>query len=357
MRWTTPACFRDGTRTQCADIKSEAQRVPLAAAACPAWLTANPGGQSYYVPRYAPALAQQLRANVAALSANEMLATTVDAGILAQSGLISIGDALAWANAGLDHPSLLVRRFAVDLVFEQRDAWLNPKEAEAKRAILDKRLVPLARELTWRERPGDTDELRDLRANVLPFAADKGDAALRTEARDLTLAWLANRDAVPATMIRPVLNTASRFADAALYERMRDLATKTEDLRERSYLIYALARTRDPALRERTLALTLDPELSGRDARDLIEDALDDETNRRPAFDFVRANYDALVAKLPEHTMARLMEPMGDFCTREERDAFAGFFKDRAPAILGGPRHYRQALERIDLCVAARNHS
>src|SRR5258708_33296154 len=125
------------------------------------------------------------------------------------------------------------------------------------------------------------------------------------------------------------------FADGGLYVRRCGLPSKAVVLRERSYLIYALARTRDPARRERTLALTLDKELSGRDARDLVEDALDDETNRRPAFDFVRANYDALVTKLPEHTMARLMEPMGDFCTREERDAFAGFFKDRAPAILG----------------------
>jgi hypothetical protein len=55
--------------------------------------------------------------------------------------------------------------------------------------------------------------------------------------------------------------------------------------------------------------------------------------------------------------MARLMEPMGDFCTREERELFVGFFKDRAPAILGGARSYRQSLEKIDLCVAARNHS
>src|SRR5205085_9021766 len=126
----TPACFRDATGTQCADISSVAQRVPLKGASCPAWLMANPGGRSYYVPRYAPALAQQLRANVSALSADEMLATTVDAGILSESGLISIGEALAWANAGLEHPSLLVRRFAVDLVFEQRDPWLSPKEAE-----------------------------------------------------------------------------------------------------------------------------------------------------------------------------------------------------------------------------------
>src|SRR5436190_3631107 len=357
LRWTTPACFRDGTRTQCADIKIETQRVPLKDSSCPAWLMANPGGRNYYVPRYAPALAQQLRANVAALSADEMLATTIDAGILSESGLMRIGDALAWANAGLDHPSLLVRRFAVDLVFEQRDAWLSPKDAAAKRAILDKRLVPLARELTWRERPGDSDELRDLRATVLPFAADQGDAALRTEARDLALAWLANRDAVSATMIRPVLNTAARFADAALHDRLREQTINTTDLRERSYLVYALAKTREPGLRDRTLALTLDKELSGRDARDLLEDALDDQTNRRPAFDFVRANYDALVAKLPEHTMARLMEPMGDFCTREERDDFVSFFKERAPAILGGPRHYRQALERMDLCIAARQQS
>src|SRR5260221_665358 len=255
LRWTTPACFRGAAGTQCADIKSETQRVPLKDSSCPAWLMANPGGRNYYVPPHALAPPPQPR------------------------------------------------------------------------------------------------------ATVLPFAADRGDAALRTEARELALAWLANRDAVPATMIRPVLNTAARFADAALYDRLREQTIKTADLRERAYLIYALAKTREPGLRDRTLAFTLDKELSGRDARDLLEDALDDQTNRRPAFDFMRANYDALVAKLPEHTMARLMEPMGDFCTREERDAFVSFFKDRAPAILGGPRHYRQAPQRIDLRIPARHHS
>ena len=354
LQWTTPACFRDGKSTQCADIRADKQRVPFTGAACPAWLIANPGGTSYYVPRYAPGLAQKIRSNISSLSSDEMLATTVDAGILAQSGLISIGDALAWANAGLDHPSILARRFAVDLVDEQRDAWLSPKEAEARRAIFDKRLVPLARELSWREKAGDSDETRDLRATLMPIAADKGDPALRGEARDLTLAWLKDRNAVPATMIRPVLNTAARFADAALYEQLRTLTLKTADLRERSYLIYALAKTREPALRERTLALTLDKELSGRDARDLLEDALYDDTNRRAAFDFVRAHYAALNAKLPEYTATRLMDGMSEMCTREERDLFVGFFKDKAPALLGGSRAYKQALERMDLCIAAR---
>ena len=87
------------------------------------------------MPRYAPALAHKIRSNVSALTADEMLATITDAGVLAESGLLGIDDALAWANAGLDHPSLLARRFSVNLVHEQRDAWLGPKDAEAKRAL------------------------------------------------------------------------------------------------------------------------------------------------------------------------------------------------------------------------------
>jgi len=42
-------------------------------------------------------------------------------------------------------------------------------------------------------------------------------------------------------------------------------------------------------------------------------------------------------------------------CTRDDRVQFVNFFKDRAPKFLGGPRRFDQALERIDLCVAARD--
>jgi alanyl aminopeptidase len=357
LQWTTPACFRDGSRTQCSDIAGSAQRVALSGASCPAWLVANVDGKSYYVPRYAPLLARELRARSAELTPDEMVATTVDAGILSESGLMTIGEALAWADAALTHPSPLAKRFAVDLIRQQRDPWLSPVETVVKSTIVAQRLLPLARELGWQERASDSDDLRDLRATLLPYAAETGDAPLRAQARELALAWIANRDAVPATMTRAVLDTAARFADAGLYEQLQGLATSTLDLRERYYLLSALAKVRDAALRERTVALVLEKELTARDARDLVDDALEDEVNRRPAFDFLRANYDALVAKLPEHSMAWLMRPLGELCTREERELFFDFFKERARKVLGGPRQYRQALERIDLCIAARNNS
>jgi len=357
LQWTVPACWRSGSSKQCADIGAGAQRVPLAGPACPAALVANVDGKSYYVPRYAPPLAQALRAKPTELSADEMIATTVDAGILSASGLMPIGEALAWADAGLTHPSAVAQRFAVNLVHQQRDAWLSPSETLVKSTIFGQRLLPLARELGWNERKGDSDDVRELRATLLPYAAEMGDAPLQAEARELALAWAAKREAVPATMTRAVLDTAGRFADAEVHGKLRGLATSTLDLRERYYLLSALAKVRESALRDKTLALTLEKDLSGRDARDLLEDALDDEFNRRAAFDFLRANYDALEAKLPEYTMARLMEPLGDLCTRDERELFFNFFKDRARKSPGGPRSFRQSLERIDLCIAARNQS
>jgi hypothetical protein len=103
--------------------------------------------------------------------------------------------------------------------------------------------------------------------------------------------------------------------------------------------------------------LSLKEDTNGYDAAELLEAALADDTNRRAAFDFVRANYDAIAAKLPQSALASpivwLMEPLGELCTREERTLFVGFFKERATSLFGGPRAYQEALERIDICAAA----
>jgi len=356
-QWTTPACLRHSRTTRCADIHNGAQTVELPEAnACPAWLLANAGGKAHYVPRYDGATGEKLRAGAAALSASEMVSALVDARILSESGLMSLGEALAWADAGLGHPSPVARVFAIELLEKQREAWLSALDAAARRDILARRVRPLAAELGWDEREGESEDLRELRPRVMAFAAMvERTGALRARARELAVAWLADREAVPASTTHAVLDTAGRFADEDLYGSLAG-AIGTPDLRERHELIAALAKVRSPALRERALSLALEERVNGRDARDLLSEALRDDANRRAAFDFLRSNYDALVAKLPQHSMARLMEPLGALCTREERELFAGFFKERSGAFLGGPRQYRQALERIDLCLAAREH-
>jgi aminopeptidase N len=358
VRWTTPVCVetgRDGkVSTQCTELKNGSGKFALEGDSCPDWLMANPTGRSHYVPRYDADLSAKLRGRIASVPAGGAVALMLDARFLSESGLIPVADAFAWASAGLEHPSPIVREYAVELVEKQRDAWLTPALARAKHELVEKKIVPMATSLGWTGHPNDNDETRVLRAAMLPFAAEREEgAALRAEARRLALAWSADRNAVPANMVKPVLETAARFADAATYEKLEARALSAQDLRERTYLLSALARVRDPALRDRALRLATAESLRPRDALAFLDDAMEDEANGRAALDFVRANYEALDKKLPQHTMPFLISRAGGLCTREDRDVFVSTFADRASKYEGGALRYRQGLETLDLCVAA----
>jgi alanyl aminopeptidase len=359
VTWITPVCFqfgRDGkTVDQCTELKNGAGRVALQPeGACPDWLVANPDGRSHYLPRYDAALSAKLRGRMEALPAGGAVALMLDADSLAQSGLMPIADAFAWAAVGLEHPSPIVRRYAAELVEKQRDAWLTPALARAKHDLAAGKIVPMATALGWEEKAADSDETKVLRAGLMPFAAEREEgAALRPEARRLALAWSADRNAVAASMVKPVLETAARFADPPTYEKLEARALSAQDLRERAYLLDALARVRDPALRERAMRLSVAESLRPRDALEFLDNAMDDEANRRATLDFVRAHYEPLEMKLPEHTMPYLITRAGGLCTREDREEFVSTFKDRAPKYEGGALRYRQALETLDLCVAA----
>jgi alanyl aminopeptidase len=363
-QWITPVCFRypgaSGLETRCEDITNGRHAIALpSSSACPEWVLGNAGGRSHYLPRYDASLSRQLRAKLPGLPADEAVTLMVDAGHLSGSGLMSRSEALAWADAGFGHPSPIVRMYAVELLHKQRDGWLAPGEARAKREIIARRVQPLARELGWLEKDGESDDIRALRPALLLYAAETEEGSLlRSQARDLVLAWLRDREAVPASTTRQVLETAARFADEATYARLEAAAVASEDRRERSHLFNALGRARDPKLRARALGLALQKNgeterVNGRDARELLVYALGDDTNRRAAMDFVRSNFPAIVAKLPKHSPAYLMVPMAELCTRDDREAFATFFKDRAADFDGGPLNYRQSLESIDLCIAA----
>ena len=358
LAWTTPLCVRYGTWTQCADIGNGKSFLPLTQPACPSLLVANAGGKSYYVARYARALGERTRSQPDLLSANEMVGALIDVRVLAESGLAALSDALAWVDAGLAHMSPVARLEAIELLHKQRDAWLSPADARTKREIIARRVRPLAAAMTWSEAAAEAEDERELRPRLMSFAAQvDDDAQLRGRARELATAWLANHDAVPATLTPAVLDTAARFADADTYARLEKAAIATTDRRERRYLLAALGKVREAKLRTAMLELSLKEDTNGYDAAELLEATLADDTNRRAAFDFLRANYDAIAAKLPQSALASpvvwLMEPLGELCTREERALFVDFFKERVASLFGGPRAYQQALERIDICVAA----
>ena len=279
-----------------------------------------------------------------------------DAALMMRSGLISIDQALAIAGPLLRHPSDGVKQGGVILLDKLRDDWLYPPRLKAKLDVIAEDLLPLAQRVGWVERAKDPEATRELRVELMPFAARyEARDTLRMHARELALRWLVKRDSVAANMVEPVLMTAGRYADAAFYERLEAALLASNDRRERTQMLRGMSKVRDPKLRDRALALMLDPRIDGREVFYFLERGmLDDDANRMAAFDFMRAHFDALVAKLPPETPGALTTPLGDLCRPPERATYVEFFAARAPRFLGGAKRYAEALESIDLCVAAR---
>ena len=73
------------------------------------------------------------------------------------------------------------------------------------------------------------------------------------------------------------------------------------------------------------------------------------------AYDFVKQNWDALIAKLPTDSGAFLPYAAGGYCDAQHRTDVEAFFSGRATKYTGGPRNLAQVLERISLCEANKN--
>jgi alanyl aminopeptidase len=365
LSWTAPVCFRyeagGKSLTHCSPVDAWTRRIALpGATSCPAWLVGNVDGAGHYVTRYWPPQLRRIAERAAGVPSLEMQALASDTLLMARSGMLPIADALMVADAALGHPAPMAQLMGVRMLEELPDAWLKPADLTNKARIVRERALPRARELGWTPRPGDSDDVRALRSELLRFVADRPEgAALRGEARALALRWIADARSVDATIAQAALNVAGRSADAAAYERLEAAALSVENQRERSYLLDALVRARDPGLRARALALALDKpggrdRIDGRATLTLLSRALADPESRPAAFDYVRANVDALEAKMPKDTLSVLIERMGRLCSTPQRDTFGETFRSRAPRYMTGELRYAQAFESIDLCVSAR---
>ena len=361
-RWQTPACFRyaekGNVKSRCGSVPNGVSTLTLDGAKCPAWIVANVGGAGYYVARYSPPLREKLLRRARQVPVGEATALVRDTAVMVESGLLPIDTALAIAEKFITHPSPVVRHTTVDLLQALQDEWLNGAERTRYARIMKTQVVPQARRLGWLGKsnaPNEPSGTRGLRSAILTLAADRGAAlALRNDAARLARVWLKKRDALSAEIAEAVLKTAATFADAELFSALENEALATVDRNDRTLLLTALLKVRAPNLRERALALVLNDRVAGRDAFEALNSALDDETNRFPTVAYWRDHFAALDAKLPAETGTWLIQSGGKLCRAEQRDVFKTFLEEKSRKYPGGEQLYGQALERINLCIAAR---
>jgi hypothetical protein len=108
----------------------------------------------------------------------------------------------------------------------------------------------------------------------------------------------------------------------------------------------------DPAITRVALPIILTDEFDNRESLALLVGAVASSQTRDVAYDFVKQNWDALVAKLPTDFGAFLPYAARNYCDPQHRADAEAFFKDRSTKYTGGPRILSQVLEGISICAA-----
>jgi alanyl aminopeptidase len=358
--WQVPVCVRYGAAAEsgraCALVTESTAAIPLAGAAtCPQWIAPNADGRGYYHALLSPPLLARALAAGDTLAVAERVALLGDLDALARANQVSAAALLtAIANGGAD-PSRHVVELAASIAAQVDPLLPDRAQRDAYGRFVREVFGPRVRALGLDRRPQDTEAERRLRPALIGLVGVDGhDPELGAAASAATRRWIADPKAVAPELVSPLLSVAAAHGDRDLFEAMRDALLASDRRFDQSRLLSALGGFTDPALLGEGFALVLDGRLDPRLAFEVVSSAAATETGREAAWRFTVANLAALEARLSTAQLSRLASVAAGFCDEAHRGEAESALRELATRVTGGARNLRQALERIDQCIALR---
>ncbi|WNG43164.1 M1 family metallopeptidase [Archangium minus] len=356
--WNIPVCVRAGrgkdTTRACTLLTGATGELELPVSGCPSWLLLNADGTGYYRVGYSrEQLAGLLSAPQGTRTTAEQLAFLADVRAAVDRGDLPLGEALKLVPATAADPHRLVLQSGTQLLSSIRRELLPEEDRQRYQAWLRELYGPRARALGWTPKPGESDDVKQVRNLLVGYVASAGDAALSQEANRLARAWLADRKSVNPETVWAALRVAASNGDRALFDTMLAQARATKDRNERSRLLATLGAFRDPAILKEALALVAGDAFDVRDTSGILRTAFYTPESRAQAWDFYTRNFDSLASKLRSDELNGFIEMVGELCDEKRRAEAEALLTPRVVNIEGGPRSLSRALESIRLCIEA----
>jgi aminopeptidase N len=352
--WQVPVCMKTAptagrSAEQCELLTKKEDNFTLPG--CTQWVLANAGGNGYYRSGYGPgavhALAQDVETGLTPL---ERLILLTDTWAAVRVGQLPIGDYLTLGE-GLQSD----RTDAVlGLLFKQLSFigkyLVNDNDRESYQAWVRNLLSPVAKEVGWEPKAGESDSQKNLRANLLQVLGNTGrDPEALSEARKLTEQTLQNPSSVESSLAGAALGLAASEGDNTFYDRLM-AAMKNAPTPEQHYLyFFTLSSFSDPHLLERTLNYAISPEVRSQDTLSLLGTVLANPAGEKLAWDFVRSHWADVEKAGGPFASANVVTSAGLFCDAGLRDQVNDFFS--AHKVAAAERSFRQSMERINNCV------
>ncbi|QOZ27920.1 M1 family metallopeptidase [Bradyrhizobium sp. CCBAU 51753] len=269
----------------------------MAAGGCGDAIKVNLGDIGYFRVEYGPKNRGALLSALPRMQVNDRLNVVADSWALVQAGraepatYFALLDALDPADHRAVWDQVISSLAALNRLSRDR------AERPAIQAYARAKLRPVLERVGWDGAGSADDDTALLRASLISTLGDLGDAAVVAEAKRRFAAFLEDPNALPTALRDAVTHVVGVTADRATYDRLLALARKSTVTNERLRYYYAAASARDPELARATLALTLTGELPETIVPGIISTVASTGEQPQLAWDFVRQNFEALLAK------------------------------------------------------------
>ncbi len=282
------------------------------------------------------------------LSSLDRLALENDLFAFVRSGLAPIGDYLSLLEAFRQESSYAVwsdiagSLFTIDGIWAMEEGW---KEFRHWGAAL---VRPAFERLGFSPRAQESHQERLLRASLLGILVRFEEEAVLSECLRFFAGYRHDPASLPADLRFAVFQGAITRGGSSAFEEVMALAARQNDQEEKNKLLYALARTPDPALFDRALGLVLSPLVRVQDAVSVIGFLSKNPLGREKTFDFVAAHWDELYRRYESGGFAlnRLVRSLTDEFKREEEEKRVEDFFLSHP-VPSAKRAIAQGLETI----------
>jgi aminopeptidase N/puromycin-sensitive aminopeptidase len=199
----------------------------------------------------------------------------------------------------------------------------------------------------------DSANTRELRAQLFRVLGLYGkDPAILSQAREVSLKFLADRTSVDATLGQTALAITARNGDAALFDQLQQVYENSTNPEFQEGALRLLAEFENPALAQRSMDYAVSGKVRNQDAVIQFAIALGSSENREQAWAYIQNNWEKVQAQFTTEMGAVLVSSTGRFCSADGRSSVEKFFSTHK--VAASDKALKHALESIDGCIELR---
>jgi aminopeptidase N len=322
----------------------------------PLFVYGNADEGGFFRPQHSPSELRSLIGSLHSLGAVERMGLVDHQWALVRAGRAGLGSLLELAEALAGEPDpdvLLALRRPLAFIAGSLIPDAAPGSAARFERFVARTFGPAFTALGWDPARRESEATGVRRAALLSLVGGvAGDPAVVAEAGARAERYLAERRSLDPNLADAVVSLAARAGDADRQRRFERAMRRAATPQEQRRFLFALADFREPALVERTLALSLGEAVATQDVVFLLSRLLANPFARERTWRFVKQRWPRLRRRMPTLLAGRLIEATPALLTPRHRRDVARFFAGHP--VPSGARALRQALERFDVYRALR---